>query len=114
MNEEFNELFDIKEDEAEKPNVHINTQKVVIHTLIRAVILLVGAAITCVLLFIAAYDSQIMLGVLALVMVVGWFILMIMESVRLKKSNKIQLYQANSVLIGIATLMILILIVGIR
>jgi len=114
MNEEFNELFDIKEDEGEKPNVQITTQKVVIHTLIRAVILLVAAVATCVLLFIAAYDSQIILGVLALVIVVGWFALMIIESVRLKKSNKTQLSQANSVLIGIAVLMILMLIAGIK
>jgi len=114
MNEEFNELFDIKKDEAEKPSAQITTQKVLIHTLIRAVILLVGAVATCVLLFIAAYDSQIMLGVLALAIVIGWFALMIIESVRLKKSNKTQLSQANSVLIGIATLMILMLIAGIR
>ena len=114
MNEEFNELFDIKEEEAEKSNVQITTQRVVIHSLIRALILLVAAVATCVLLFIAAYDSQIMLGVLALVIVVGWFVLMIIESVRLKKSNKTQLSQANSVLIGIAVLMILMLIAGIK
>ncbi|WP_312765868.1 hypothetical protein [Epilithonimonas sp.] len=114
MNKEFNELFDIKEDKDDKPNIQITTQKVVIHTLIRAVILLVGAVATCVLLFIAAYDSQIMLGILALVIVVGWFALMIMETARLKKSNKTQLSQANSVLIGLATLMILMLIASIR
>ncbi|MDP9955582.1 membrane protein YdbS with pleckstrin-like domain [Epilithonimonas hungarica] len=114
MNDEFNELFDIKEDEVEKPSVQITTQKIVIHTLIRTVILVVTAVATCVLLFIAAYDSQISLGVLALAIVVGWFTLMIIETVRLKKSNKIQLSQANSVLIGIAALMILMLIVGIK
>ncbi|WP_333852903.1 hypothetical protein [Epilithonimonas sp.] len=114
MNEEFNELFDIKEDDGKKPIVQITTQKVIIHTLIRAVSLIVGAASTCVLLFIAAYDSQVFLGVLALILVVGWLTFMIMESVRLKKSNKIQLSQANSILIGIAALMILMLIVNIR
>ena len=114
MNEEFNELFDIKDDKDQKPSVQITTQKIVIHTLVRAVILLVSAVLTCVLLFIAAYDSQIMLGILALVIAVGWFALMIMESARLKKSNKTQLSQANSVLIGLAALMILMLIAGIR
>jgi len=114
MNEEFNELFDINDEEDQKPDVQITNQKIIIHTLIRTVILLVAAVATCVLLFIAAYDSQIMLGVLALAIVIGWFALMIIESIRLKKSNKTQLSQANSVLIGIATLMILMLIAGIR
>lgn len=114
MNEEFNELFDIKEDESEKPSVQITSQKIIIHTLIRIVILLVAAVATCVLLFIAAYDSQISLGVLALIIVLGWFGLMIMETVRLNKSNKTQLSQANSILIGLAVLMILMLILGVR
>jgi len=114
MNEEFNELFDIKEGEDDKPNVQITNQKIIIHTLIRTVILLVAAVATCVLLFIAAYDSQISLGVLALAIVVGWFSLMIMETVRLNKSNKTQLSRANSILIGLAVLMIFMLILGIR
>jgi len=114
MNEEFNELFDIKEEETEKPIVSITTQQIVIHTLIRTLILVVGAAATCVLLFIAAYDSQIFLGILALLIVIGWFVLMITETGRLKKNGKTQLSQANSVIIGLAVLMILMLILGIR
>lgn len=114
MNEEFNELFDIKEDKNDKPNVQITTQKIVIHTLIRTVILLVSAVASCVLLFVAAYDSQLILGVVALLIVVGWFSLMIMETIRLKKNNKTQLSTANSYIIGLAILMIFMLIANIR
>lgn len=114
MNEEFNDLFDIKEGEVEKQSVQITTQKVVIHTLIRTVILLVVVVATCVLLFIAAYDSQIGLGILALVIVVGWFSLMIMEAIRLNKGNKTQLSTANSILVGLAVLMIFMLILGVN
>jgi len=114
MNEEFNELFDIKEDNDDKPNVQIMTQKIVIHTLIRIIVLVVAAAASCVLLFIAAYDSQISLGVLALLIVVGWFSLMIMEAIRLNKSNKTQLSTANTILVGLAVLMIFMLILGVN
>jgi len=114
MNEEFNELFDIKEDNDDKPNVQITTQKIVIHTLIRTIVLVVAAVASCVLLFIAAYDSQISLGVLALLIVVGWFSLMIMEAIRLNKSNKTQLSTANMILVGLAVLMIFMLILGVN
>lgn len=114
MNEEFNELFDIKEGKYDKSSVQITTQKIVIHTLVRTVILLLSAVGSCVLLFIAAYDSQISLGILALVIVVLWFTLMIMETIKLNKSSKTQLSTANSFIIGLAILMILMLITGIQ
>ncbi|GGG65095.1 hypothetical protein [Epilithonimonas arachidiradicis] len=114
MNEEFNELFDIKEDNEDKPSVQINNQTIIIHILVRTVILLVAAVASCVLLFVAAYDSQIILGVLAILIVVGWFSLMIMEASKLKKSNKTQLSTANWSIIGLAILMIFTLILSIN
>ncbi|SDG07393.1 TMEM14 family protein [Epilithonimonas hungarica] len=114
MNEEFNKLFDIKEDKEDRPTVQITNQKIIVHALIRTIILLVAGVASCLLLFVAAYDSQVGLGVLALMIVIGWFVLMIMEAIRLSRSNKTQLSTANAILIGLAILLILMLVSNIK
>ena len=107
MNEEFNELFDIKDEEIESYKIPTPKQNVFIHSSIRVVVLIVTIIGVCAILFIAALDAKIELGILGAVIILGWFGLMIFETVRLNKKNCRELANANIVLIILAMLIIL-------
>jgi len=107
MNEEFNELFDIRDEEIESSKIPAPKQNIFIHSLIRAVILIVTIIGVCAILFVAALDAKIELGILGAVIILGWFGMMIFETVRLNKKNCRELANSNIVLIILATIIIL-------
>ncbi len=110
MNEEFNELFEIKNDERETSNLAVPKQNVLVHSIIRAVILIITTILTLGILFVAALGGEMNLAILAGAIVIAWFGLMIFEANNLKKKRKNELAGANIVLIVIAVVLILILI----
>ena len=104
---EFNELFDIKDEKKEVSNLPTPKQNVLVHSIVRAVILIITTVLTCGILFIAALGGEINLAILAAVIVILWFVIMIAEAVRLNKKNCRELANSNIVLIIIAVLIIL-------
>ena len=107
MNEEFNELFEIKDEKKEESNIPAPKQNVLVHSIIRAVILIITTILTCGILFIAALGGEINLAILAAVIVILWFVIMIIEAVRLNKKKCTELASSNVVLIVIAVVIIL-------
>lgn len=110
MNEEFNELFDIKDDEKEISILGVPKQNVLVHSIIRAVILIITTVLTLGIFFVVALGGGMNLAILAGAVVIAWFGLMIFEVNKLKKKRKNQLASANIVLIVIAVVLLLILI----
>ncbi|MBV6880257.1 hypothetical protein NG800_012365 [Epilithonimonas ginsengisoli] len=107
MNEEFNELFDIKDDEKEISNLPVPKQNVLVHSIIRVVILIVATVLILGLLFVAAIDGEIGLAILALAIVIAWFGIMIAEAKNLRKKNKNNLADANNMIIVLAVVTVL-------
>lgn len=107
MNEEFNELFDIKDDGNEPSDLPVPHQNVVLHTIIRAVILIITALLTFGILFVAAFGRDINFAILAAVIVIAWFLIMIFEANHLRKHRKDQLSGVNYMLVAIAFVIIL-------
>lgn len=105
MSKEFNELFDIKEEET-NDNLSIPKQNVLIHTVVRIVVLIVTIIGVCAILFVAALDANIQLAILGAAIILGWFGLMIFEAIKLTKRNCRELANSNTVLIIIAILVI--------
>lgn len=109
MNEEFNELFDIKDDEKEISNLPVPKQNVLVHSIIRVVILIVATVLILGLLFVAAIDGEIGLAILALAIVIAWFGIMSAEAKNLRKKNKNNLADANNMIIVLAVVTVLCL-----
>ncbi len=109
MNEEFNELFEIKDEKKEASNLPAPKQNVIVHSFVRAVILIITTVLTCGILFVAALGGEINLAILAAVIVILWFVIMIAETIRLNKKNCQELANSNVVLIIIAIVLILCL-----
>lgn len=109
MNEEFNELFDIKDDEKEISNLPVPKQNVLVHSIIRVVILIVATVLILGLLFVAAIDGEIGLAILALAIVTAWFGIMSAEAKNLRKKNKNNLADANNMIIVLAVVTVLCL-----
>ncbi len=109
MNEEFNELFEIKDEKKDESNLPTPKQNVLVHSIVRAVILIITTILTCGILFIAALGGEINLAILATVIVILWFVIMIAETVRLNKKKCTELATSNVILIVIALVLILIL-----
>lgn len=109
MNEEFNELFDIKEDKKEISNLPVPKQNVLVHSIIRVVILIIVTILVLGFLFVAAYDGQLGLAILALAVVIAWFGIMISEAKNLRKKNKNDLADANNMIVLLAVVTVLCL-----
>lgn len=109
MNEEFNELFDIKEDKKEISNLPVPKQNVLVHSIIRVVILIIASILTLGILFVAALGGEIGLAILALAIVIVWFGIMIAEAKNLRKKNKNDLADANNMVIVLAVVTVLCL-----
>lgn len=109
MNEEFNELFDIKEDKKEISNLPVPKQNFLVHSIIRVVVLIIASFLTLAILFVAALNAEIGFAVLALVIVIAWFGIMIAEAKNLRKKNKNVLADANNVIIILAIVTVLCL-----
>jgi len=107
MNEELNELFDIKSDKNENNNIPKPKQNVLVHSIVRVVILVVATVATCGILLVAALDGQIGLAILAVVIILAWFGAMIFETVKLNRKKCRELANSNIILIVIAILIIL-------
>ncbi|WDF45512.1 hypothetical protein PQ459_11455 [Chryseobacterium sp. KACC 21268] len=109
MNEEFNELFDIKEDKKVISNLPVQKQNVLVHSIVRVVILIIASVLTLGILFVAALGGEIGLAILALAIVVAWFGIMIAEAKNLRKQNKNDLADANNMIIVLAVVTVLCL-----
>lgn len=109
MNDEFNELFDIKDDEKEISNLPAPKQNVLVHSIIRVVILVIASILVLGILFVAALGGEIGLAVLALAIVIAWFGIMIAEAKNLRKKNKNDLADANNMIIVLAVVTVLCL-----
>ena len=109
MNEEFNELFDIKEDKKEISNLPVPKQNVLVHSIIRVVILIIASVLTLGILFVAAINGEMDVAILALAIVIAWFGIMIAEAKNLRKQNKNNLADANNMIIVLAVVTVLCL-----
>jgi|GEM_PF-1392243 len=107
MNEEFNELFEIKDEKNDESNLPAPKQNVFVHSIIRAVILIIATVLTCGILFVAALGGEINLAILAAAIVILWFVIMIIETIRLNKKKCTELATSNVILIVIALVLIL-------
>mgnify|MGYP003512534813 CR=1 FL=1 len=104
MSKEFNELFDIKEEQEKDDNLPIPKQNVLIHTIVR--VLIVTVIGVCAILLVAALDANIELAILGAAIILGWFGFMIFEAIKLTKRNCRELANSNIVLMIIAILVI--------
>ena len=109
MNEEFNELFDIKEDNKEISNLPVPKQNVLVHSIIRVVILIIATILVLGVLFVAAINGEIGLAILSLAIVIAWFGIMIAEAKNLRKQNKNDLADANNMIVVLAVVTVLCL-----
>lgn len=109
MNNEFNELFDIKDDEKEISNLPAPKQNVLVHSIIRVVILVIASILVLGILFVAALGGEVGLAILALAIVIAWFGIMIAEAKNLRKKNKNDLADANNMIIVLAVVTVLCL-----
>ena len=106
MSKEFNELFDIKEEQEKDDNLSIPKQNVLIHTIVRVAVLIVTVIGVCAILLVAALDANIELAILGAAIILGWFGFMIFEAIKLTKRNCRELANSNIVLMIIAILVI--------
>ena len=106
MSKEFNELFDIKEEQEKDDNLPIPKQNVLIHTIVRDAVLIVTVIGVCAILLVAALDANIELAILGAAIILGWFGFMIFEAIKLTKRNCRELANSNIVLMIIAILVI--------
>lgn len=106
MSKEFNELFDIKEEQEKDDNLPIPKQNVLIHTIVRVAVLIVTVIGVCAILLVAALDANIELAILGAAIILGLFGFMIFEAVKLTKRNCRELANSNIVLMIIAILVI--------
>lgn len=109
MNDEFNELFDIKVEEKAVSNLPVPRQNVLVHSIIRIVILIIATILILGLLFVAALGGEIGLAILALAIVIAWFGIMIAEAKNLRKKNKNDLADANNMILVLAVVTVLCL-----
>ena len=106
MSKEFNELFDIKEEQEKDDNLPIPKQNVLIHTIVRVAVMIVTVIGVCAILLVAALDANIELAILGAAIILGWFGFMIFEAIKLTKRNCRELANSNIVLMIIAILVI--------
>lgn len=109
MNEEFNELFDIKDDVKEISNLPFPKQNVLVHSIIRVVILVIASILILGILFVAALGGEFGLAILALAIMIAWFGIMIAEAKNLRKQNKNDLADANNMIVVLAVVTVLCL-----